>query len=105
MDQLEKPQVSGSTKQALAVVALVVALIFVAAFIADNRGSATSTPSLEAETRSVLNGLWVDMDTGERIDFCTEARAAGYEVVVSELVNARPMDRREARYWLEDRCG
>lgn len=104
VDQLEKPQVSSQTKMWLGVAALVTAALFVAAFIADqNRGPAT--PSFADETRATLNGIWLDMDTGERIDFCTEARAAGYEVVVSEFVNARPMDRREARYWLEDRCG
>ena len=62
-------------------------------------------PSVETQTRTALDSVWVGMDTGERVAFCTDARASGYTVVVSELSSGTDYDEREVRYWLEDRCG
>lgn len=49
--------------------------------------------------------VWGGMTTGERVDFCAEARAAGYTVVAAEMTDGGREAQREARYWLEDRCG
>lgn len=49
--------------------------------------------------------VWSGMSSGERVDFCVEARAAGYRVVAGEMSDGSRDDRREAAWWLEDRCG
>lgn len=64
-----------------------------------------SLTSRDEDAREAMNTLWSDMTTGERIDFCTEARASGYEVLVDEVTARTPYDAREVRYWLEDTCG
>lgn len=69
----------------------------------DEREARNSPP--EPTATSPLDVVWSGMDSSERFDFCTEARAAGYEVFVNEVVAEVGYDAREVRYWLEDRCG
>lgn len=60
----------------------------------------------EPEPVDPRNVVWAGMTTSERVDFCAEARAAGYTVVAAELTSNGDRDeQRDARYWLEDRCG
>lgn len=63
------------------------------------------TDTVPNETRSTLNSVWVDMTTSERLDFCSQARDAGYTVVATEISTGTSYDLREVGYWLEDRCG
>lgn len=79
-----------------------VAVFTVIGVVGDN---SSDEPSVETQTRTALDSVWVGMDTGERVAFCTDARASGYTVVVDELASGTDYDQREVRYWLEDRCG
>ncbi len=78
-----------------------VAVFTVIAAVGDN---SSDEPTAETQTRTAMDSVWVGMDTGERVAFCTDARASGYTVVVSELSSGTDYDEREVRYWLEDRC-
>lgn len=86
--------------------AAVIALLGLGAYVVGTDiGNGPDDPAPSNDARSAMNTLWADMDTGERIDFCTEARASGYDVLVNEVVAQTRYEAREVRYWLEDTCG
>lgn len=86
--------------------AALLALTLVAAAIGDAVWDTSPEASLQDEAVQAMDDLWAGYTPSERIDFCTEARAAGYEVVADEIGRARMLtETREVRYWLEDRCG
>lgn len=85
---------------ALGVGLSLVVVLAAVGIINDNEPTSPINP-----TRSTLNTVWIDMTSSERLDFCAEARDAGYTVVVSEISSGTSYDRREVGYWLEDRCG
>lgn len=102
VDQLEKPKVKNQTWVWL-IVGVFVAVLAVE-FMAEN--SQQKPPSQMDRAEQALNELWVGYTTAERLDFCAEVRAAGYQVVAAEIARARMMtETREIRHWLEDRCG
>ena len=89
----------------LLVLGVGLSLVAVFTVIAGVGDKGTSEPSVETQTRTALDSVWAGMDTGERVEFCTDARASGYTVVVDELSSGTSYDQREVGYWLEDRCG
>lgn len=99
------PKSKVSTGAIIAVAAVAWALIALLVLVSWLGDDAPTTPSAESRTEDALNELWLGMDTGERLDFCAEARAAGYEVVANEIAGVRLSEPREVRWWLEDRCG
>lgn len=99
----EPKKVTGNHLLLVLGVGLSLVAVFAAmGWVGDN---SSDGPSVETQTRTALNSVWLVMDTSERVAFCTDARASGYTVVVDELSSGTDYDQREVRYWLEDRCG
>ena len=99
----EPKKVTGNHLPLVLGVGLSLVAVFAAMGWVGDNGS--DGPSAETQTRTAMDSVWVGMDTGERVAFCTDARASGYTVVVDELSSGTDYDQREVRYWLEDRCG
>lgn len=99
----EPKKVTGNHLPLVLGVGLSLVAVFAAMGWVGDNGS--DGPSAETQTRTAMDSVWVGMSTGERVAFCTDARASGYTVVVNELSSGTDYDQREVWYWLEDRCG
>lgn len=82
--------------------------------VADKQTTATTSnasvaPEVESpqvdRTVVALEQVWATMSVSDRVEFCTEVRAAGSAVAIDSILSSGSWDEETVTYWLDQRCG